>query len=198
MGVTDMAHHFTTRDKLNYLIGQVHTLADIGHDDRTDINVGGLNKPQSISSILARTIYTTDKSHAGDRSRDQSHAELELISNQLAGLISFFLLHAADISNSAKSKDLATYWSSRVLSEFFLQGDKEKELGLPISPLCDRDTVNVQDSQINFIKFVIQPTFELLGRIIPRANEEIRPNIDNNLEYWKQEKKQFWRDFELG
>merc|ERR1712194_398236 len=151
MGVTDMAHHFTTRDKLNYLIGQVHTLADIGHDDRTDINVGGVDKPQSISSILARTIYTTDK----------SHAELELISNQLAGLISFFLLHAADISNSAKSKDLATYWSSRVLSEFFLQGDKEKELGLPISPLCDRDTVNVQDSQINFIKFVIQPTFEL-------------------------------------
>jgi hypothetical protein len=115
--VTDMAHHFTTRDKLNYLIGQVHTLADIGHDDRTDINVGGVDKPQSISSILARTIYTTDKSHAGDRSRDQSHAELELISNQLAGLISFFLLHAADISNSAKSKDLATYWSSRVLSE---------------------------------------------------------------------------------
>jgi len=100
-----------------------------------------------------------------------------------------FLLHAADVSNSAKTEELAIYWSSRVLSEFFLQGDKEKEMGLPISPLCDRDTVNVQESQINFIKFVIQPTFELLGRIIPRVNEEVGPRVDNTLGYWKQEQQ---------
>lgn len=31
---------------------------------------------------------------------------------------------------------------------FFLQGDKEAELGLPFSPLCDRKSTMVAQSQI--------------------------------------------------
>ena len=61
-------------------------------------------------------------------------------------------------------------------------------MGLPISPLCDRDTLKREESQINFIKFLIQPTFGLLGDIIPRVKDELMPAVDNTLEYWKQEK----------
>ena len=32
--------------------------------------------------------------------------------------------------------------------EMFLQGDKERELGISISPLCDRTKVGVSKSQV--------------------------------------------------
>lgn len=45
-----------------------------------------------------------------------------------------------------------------LLDEFFLQGDKERELGLPFSPLCDRNNTLVAESQIGFIDFIVEPS----------------------------------------
>ena len=59
---------------------------------------------------------------------------------------------------------------------------------MPISPLCDRNTVNKPDSQIGFLKFVIRPTYLLLGKILPRVEEEVMPIIDEQIEYWANEK----------
>lgn len=53
------------------------------------------------------------------------------------------LLHAADISNPTRPWDLCYKWTNLVIEEFFAQGDKEREMGLPISNLCDRNTVLV-------------------------------------------------------
>ncbi|POI28222.1 hypothetical protein CIB84_008028, partial [Bambusicola thoracicus] len=43
-----------------------------------------------------------------------------------------------------------------------LQGDKEAALGLQFSPLCDRKSTLVAQSQIGFIDFIVEPTFSLL------------------------------------
>lgn len=45
-----------------------------------------------------------------------------------------------------------------LLEEFFRQGDKERELGLPFSPLCDRNNTLVAESQIGFIDFIVEPS----------------------------------------
>ncbi|XP_054334954.1 dual specificity calcium/calmodulin-dependent 3',5'-cyclic nucleotide phosphodiesterase 1A isoform X12 [Pongo pygmaeus] len=58
------------------------------------------------------------------------------------------ILHAADISHPAKSWKLHYRWTMALMEEFFLQGDKEAELGLPFSPLCDRKSTMVAQSQI--------------------------------------------------
>ncbi|XP_040518611.1 calcium/calmodulin-dependent 3',5'-cyclic nucleotide phosphodiesterase 1C isoform X12 [Gallus gallus] len=58
------------------------------------------------------------------------------------------LLHTADISHPAKAWDLHHRWTMSLLEEFFRQGDKEAELGLPFSPLCDRKSTMVAQSQI--------------------------------------------------
>ena len=34
------------------------------------------------------------------------------------------------------------------MEEFFRQGDMEKAMGLPYSPLCDRNTTLIAESQI--------------------------------------------------
>ncbi|KAG8124852.1 hypothetical protein E2320_020162 [Naja naja] len=66
------------------------------------------------------------------------------------------ILHAADISHPSKLWDLHYRWTKALMEEFFRQGDKEAELGLPFSPLCDRKSTMVAQSQI------VKPTFALL------------------------------------
>ncbi|KAJ3594513.1 hypothetical protein NHX12_003820 [Muraenolepis orangiensis] len=72
------------------------------------------------------------------------------------------LLHTADISHPAKTWDLHHRWTASLLEEFFIQGDKEADLGLPFSPLCDRKSTMVAQSQIGFIDFIVVPTFTVL------------------------------------
>jgi hypothetical protein len=100
-----------------------------------------------------------------------------------------YMLHMADISNPAKGDPMFKLWTDRCLEEFFQQGDKEKEMGVPISPNCDRNTTKRPDSQIGFIKFVVRPAYEVLGEIIPRVNQHVLPVIERNLVYWDEEKK---------
>ncbi|EKX40897.1 hypothetical protein GUITHDRAFT_164576 [Guillardia theta CCMP2712] len=58
------------------------------------------------------------------------------------------VLHICDISNPAKPRELALRWTERCMAEFFRQGDKEKELQLPVSPQCDRETTFIPASQL--------------------------------------------------
>jgi hypothetical protein len=65
------------------------------------------------------------------------------------------VLHCADISHPAKDWDLHYRWTSLLLEEFFQQGDREQELGLPFSPLCDRKNTLVAESQIGKLHGVL-------------------------------------------
>jgi len=58
------------------------------------------------------------------------------------------VLHCADISHPGKPWEIHQSWTQSLMEEFFKQGEKEKELGLPCSPLCDRENTLVAESQI--------------------------------------------------
>jgi hypothetical protein len=96
-----------------------------------------------------------------------------------------FLLHQADISNPAKPYPLFVEWADGILEECYAQGDKEISLSLPVSPLCDRVTTQKKQSQIGFIKFVVQPSIQLLGEIIPSFRKVVSPYIEKSLDYWE-------------
>eukprot|EP00536_Pseudo-nitzschia_multiseries_P003694 jgi/Psemu1/302109/fgenesh1_kg.58_\ len=98
-----------------------------------------------------------------------------------------FALHAADISNPTRVTPIAIKWTDRFLKENFRQGDMEEKMGLPFTPLCDRNSTNRAKSQISFIKFIILPTYKLLGQLIPRVSTEILPIVDSNLKYWQEQ-----------
>lgn len=67
------------------------------------------------------------------------------------------ILHFCDIANPAKPFDVYKNWMNTVMEEFFRQGDKERQLGIPISFLCDRNTVSIEGSQIGFIDGIVLP-----------------------------------------
>uniref|UniRef100_A0A8C4PX10 Phosphodiesterase n=1 Tax=Eptatretus burgeri TaxID=7764 RepID=A0A8C4PX10_EPTBU len=79
------------------------------------------------------------------------------------------MLHTADISHPAKLWELHHRWTCSLLEEFFQQGDKEAELGLPFSPLCDRKSTMVAQSQIGFIDFIVEPTMSLFTDVAEKV-----------------------------
>lgn len=54
----------------------------------------------------------------------------------------------------------------QLLEEFFRQGDKERDLGLPFSPLCDRNNTLVAESQIGFIEFIVEPSMQVCSDML--------------------------------
>ena len=90
----------------------------------------------------------------------------------------------------AKVDPVFKLWTTRCLDEFFEQGDKERKMGLPISPNCDRNTTKEPESQIGFINFVVKPAFMLLADIIPEVGKNVLPVIESNLAYWEDQKRQ--------
>merc|ERR1712187_603352 len=73
----------------------------------------------------------------------------------------------------------------RVLEEFFQQGDKEKERGIPVQFLNDRDKLNKPNSQIGFIEFMIAPFFAAQIRLWLQM-AELGENLGNNLQFWEE------------
>lgn len=77
------------------------------------------------------------------------------------------MLHLADVSNPFKPFKICRMWAWQVLEEFFAQGDIEKELGITVQMMNDRDKVNRANSQIGFIEFLVCPLLFVAVRLLP-------------------------------
>ena len=89
------------------------------------------------------------------------------------------IIHSADISNPTKKFDIYYKWAELVVEEFYLQGDKEKELGLNCS--CDRNKISIYKSQLGFIDFIEIPFYGLFAKIFPKL-DFFMDNLNNNKE----------------
>uniref|UniRef100_A0A1I8F238 PDEase domain-containing protein n=1 Tax=Macrostomum lignano TaxID=282301 RepID=A0A1I8F238_9PLAT len=78
------------------------------------------------------------------------------------------VLHCADISHPGKPWEMHYKWTIALLEEFFRQGDREKKLEIQVSPLCDRNTTLVAQSQAGFIDFIMEPSFVVLGDMLEK------------------------------
>jgi len=78
------------------------------------------------------------------------------------------VLHCADISHPGKPWTIHHSWTESLMEEFFKQGEKEKELGLPCSPLCDRENTLIAESQIGFIQYIVEPSFVVMGDMLEK------------------------------
>lgn len=109
------------------------------------------------------------------------------------------VLHCCDVAHPSKPWLLHRHWTDLLLEEFFQQGDNEKELGLPYSPLCDRNNTLVAESQIGtcwlgllsncfhwfnldcicgragFIEFIVEPTMAVMGDLLDKILIPLRP-----------------------
>ena len=91
-----------------------------------------------------------------------------------------FFIHSADLAHNTKLFTISLKWVELLSEEFWLQGDKEKSMGLTVSFLCDRKDTNVPSSQVNFIRGFIIPTFDVLIKIFPTLSYTVE-NANNNI-----------------
>ena len=139
-------------------------------------------RSKMISIVLATDMSRHFEDHGKFKNRFTSHHDMKDDADKL--IVMEALMHAADISNPTREWSVCKRWSYLLIDEFFSQGDEERSLGLPISHLCDRHTVDLASSQIGFIDVIIEPTFLNLALVLPQVNHLILPNIHENKENW--------------
>ena len=157
--------------------------------DRPDINI--LQDIDESSWIEARKliihaiIHTDMAKHfpmvTRLEVRDESSFSADKEEDRL--FLAAIILHAADISNPARTPDIASAWATRVLQEFFSQGDLEKLQGHSISPMCDRNNTSLHQTQKNFIEFIVNPLYKAMSDTFPELRC-MHTQALKTMEYW--------------
>ncbi|XP_012060894.1 PREDICTED: uncharacterized protein LOC105624147 [Atta cephalotes] len=112
-----------------------------------------------ISSLILATDITRQQEFL-TRFRDYlSNNALEMKREEDRHFILQIALKCADISNPCRPWDISRKWSYKVCEEFFRQGDYERRLNLPVTPLCDRHTTSIPKIQAGFFKHVVTPLY---------------------------------------
>lgn len=104
----------------------------------------------------------------------------------LASQVACLVIKAADISNPARPLHVYNKWIDGVMTEFFAQGDTERQMGMPISMNCDRYAVVVPKCQVGFISFLVAPLYQALVQYAPGL-QPICDQLDHNLAHFKAE-----------
>uniref|UniRef100_A0A8C0XJ36 Phosphodiesterase n=2 Tax=Castor canadensis TaxID=51338 RepID=A0A8C0XJ36_CASCN len=94
------------------------------------------------------------------------------------------LVHCADLSNPTKPLPLYRQWTDRIMAEFFQQGDREREAGLDISPMCDKHTASVEKSQVGFIDYIVHPLWETWADLVHPDAQDLLDTLEDNREWY--------------
>ncbi|XP_061153257.1 cAMP-specific 3',5'-cyclic phosphodiesterase 4D isoform X3 [Syngnathus typhle] len=95
------------------------------------------------------------------------------------------MIHCADLSNPTKPLELYRQWTDRIMVEFFTQGDRERDKGMEISPMCDKHNASIEKSQVGFIDYVVHPLWETWGDLVHPDAQDILDTLEDNREWYQ-------------
>ncbi|KAI8336114.1 hypothetical protein BC941DRAFT_56473 [Chlamydoabsidia padenii] len=144
-----------------------------------------------VTSILATDMslhneYVTKIKEQAIRLQDKS-ITTKVDEEQERLLICSAIIKCADISNVARPFLSSSRWAELLVEEFACQGDLEKELGMPVSPLNDRQKLILEDSQIGFIRFVAMGLFQHVRQVMQEMSFAV-DQLESNLQRWESHK----------
>lgn len=93
------------------------------------------------------------------------------------------LMTCCDLNDQIKSWRTVHKVAELVYTEFFAQGDLERQMGLNPNLMMDRKKANIPVLQIEFLDTVVTPTFEILQHIFPETSSFL-DTITTNREHW--------------
>lgn len=83
-------------------------------------------------------------------------------------------LKSADIGHCCVSAKLHKRWAGLLQEEYFVQGDREADLQLPVSPLMNRNKPGLLSSQMEFFDVIAIPLFSNLCAAFPDTNSYLQ------------------------
>ncbi|XP_077463858.1 3',5'-cyclic-AMP phosphodiesterase 4C-like isoform X1 [Stigmatopora argus] len=95
------------------------------------------------------------------------------------------MVHCADLSNPTKPLELYRQWTDRIMVEFFTQGDRERDKGMEISPMCDKHNASIEKSQVGFIDYIVHPLWETWADLVHPDAQDILDILEDNREWYQ-------------
>lgn len=94
-------------------------------------------------------------------------------------------MHMADIGHCARPFAIHQHLVVQLEKEFFNQGDKERELELPVMPLMDRTRDSAAAGQGFFLTKLVQPLLEPYTYFLtPERGGMLKGNLQDNVTRW--------------
>ncbi|XP_071743060.1 3',5'-cyclic-AMP phosphodiesterase 4C isoform X3 [Lepeophtheirus salmonis] len=137
-----------------------------------------MSKHMSLLADLKTMVETKKVAGSGVLLLDNYTDRIQVLQN---------MVHCADLSGPTKHIKLYREWCSRIMEEFFQQGDKEKEEGLDISPMCDRHNATIEKSQVGFIDYIVHPLWETWADLVHPDAQDILDTLEDNRDWYQSQ-----------
>ncbi|XP_034737098.1 cAMP-specific 3',5'-cyclic phosphodiesterase 4C-like isoform X6 [Etheostoma cragini] len=95
------------------------------------------------------------------------------------------MVHCADLSNPTKPLEIYRQWTDRIMVEFFTQGDRERDKGMEISPMCDKHNASIEKNQVGFIDYIVHPLWETWADLVHPDAQDILDTLEDNREWYQ-------------
>ncbi|XP_069460185.1 3',5'-cyclic-AMP phosphodiesterase 4A isoform X3 [Ambystoma mexicanum] len=135
-----------------------------------------MSKHMSLLADLKTMVETKKVTSSGVLLLDNYTDRIQVLRN---------MVHCADLSNPTKPLELYRQWTDRIMDEFFHQGDKERERGMEISPMCDKHTASVEKSQVGFIDYIVHPLWETWSDLVHPDAQDILDTLEDNRDWYQ-------------
>ncbi|XP_069125970.1 3',5'-cyclic-AMP phosphodiesterase 4C-like isoform X2 [Argopecten irradians] len=134
-----------------------------------------MSKHMSLLADLKTMVETKKVAGSGVLLLDNYSDRIQVLQN---------MVHCSDLSNPTKPLQMYKMWVDRIMQEFFLQGDLEREKGLDISPMCDRHTATIEKTQVSFIDYIVHPLWETWADLVFPDAQEILDTLEDNRDWY--------------
>lgn len=135
-----------------------------------------MSKHMSLLADLKTMVETKKVAGSGVLLLDNYTDRIQVLEN---------LVHCADLSNPTKPLALYRRWVGLLMEEFFLQGDREREQNMDISPMCDRHSATIEKSQVGFIDYIVHPLWETWADLVHPDAQEILDTLEENRDWYQ-------------
>ncbi|XP_024867301.1 cAMP-specific 3',5'-cyclic phosphodiesterase isoform X11 [Temnothorax curvispinosus] len=135
-----------------------------------------MSKHMSLLADLKTMVETKKVAGSGVLLLDNYTDRIQVLEN---------LVHCADLSNPTKPLALYRRWVSLLMEEFFLQGDREREQNMDISPMCDRHSATIEKSQVGFIDYIVHPLWETWADLVHPDAQDILDTLEENRDWYQ-------------
>ncbi|XP_053304007.1 cAMP-specific 3',5'-cyclic phosphodiesterase 4D isoform X1 [Spea bombifrons] len=135
-----------------------------------------MSKHMNLLADLKTMVETKKVTSSGVLLLDNYSDRIQVLQN---------MVHCADLSNPTKPLQLYRHWTDRIMEEFFRQGDRERERGMEISPMCDKHNASVEKSQVGFIDYIVHPLWETWADLVHPDAQDILDTLEDNREWYQ-------------
>ena len=149
---------------------------------------------RGIRDMTIDLVLSTDMQHhfnivsrfkrgAQSKGAESTNSSVEMLEDSSSRLVQQMIVKVADLSHVAAPTEEHRKWVALLQEEHWRQGDIERELGMRVSHMMNRQGGGITDSQMGFFEIIALPTFEAFSSCFEGART-LYQRVQCNYKYW--------------